>query len=189
MDATGPVRILGIAGSLRKASFNRAALRAALELVPADATLEAFELDGIPPFNQDEERSVPPRVAELKARIRAADAILIVTPEYNYGMPPALLNALNYLYVEWNYKAAGLVHYGGVSGGTRSAQVTKQSLCALKMVPLTESVTIPFVAQHIDEAGCPFHGASSLDGVVAPTDVHEAHAGPAEITRPLEVVA
>ena len=42
---------------------------------------------------------------------------------------------------------------------------------------------------HVDQGGCPFHGESSLDGIVAPTDVHEAHAGPAEITRPLEVVA
>jgi NAD(P)H-dependent FMN reductase len=95
-------------------------------------------------------------------KVKGTDTFVFVTPEYNYGMPPALLNALNYLYVEWNYKAAGLVHYGGISGGTRSAQVTKQTLCALKMVPLTESVTIPFVAQHIDETGN-FKGGDPFD--------------------------
>ena len=90
------VRILGIAGSLRKESYNRAALRAAQGLVPADATLDAFELEGIPLFNQDHEKSLPPRVAELKAKVRAADAVLIVTPEYNYSIPGVLKNAIDW---------------------------------------------------------------------------------------------
>ena len=66
---TTPIRILGIAGSLRRGSYNRAALRAATELAPKDATVETFELDGIPPFNQDEEQNPPAKVAELKRRI------------------------------------------------------------------------------------------------------------------------
>ena len=70
---SGAVRILGIPGSLRKASFNRAALRAAHELAPPDATPETFDLDGIPPFNEDDERTPPARVVELKRRIREAD--------------------------------------------------------------------------------------------------------------------
>ena len=78
-----PLTILGISGSLRRASYNTAALRAAAGLVPAGARLEPFELHGIPGFNQDDERQPPPRVAELRARVRAADAILFVTPEYN----------------------------------------------------------------------------------------------------------
>ena len=78
---TQPVRILGIAGSLRRASFNRAALRAARELLPEGATLDIFELHGIPGFNQDDEGNPPPQVVELKRRIRQADAVLIVTPE------------------------------------------------------------------------------------------------------------
>ena len=77
----GSVRILGIPGSLRKASFNRAALRAAQELVPPDATLDTFDLEGVPPFNEDHEQTPPARVIELKAKIREADAILIATPE------------------------------------------------------------------------------------------------------------
>ena len=76
-----PVRILGIAGSLRRESFNRAALRAASGLAPAGTAVDILELDGIPGFNEDEERHPPPKVVELKRRVREADAVLIVTPE------------------------------------------------------------------------------------------------------------
>ncbi len=75
------IRILGIAGSLRRESYNRAALRAATQLVPDGASIEIFELDGLPGFNEDEEQNPPAKVVELKRRIREADAILIVTPE------------------------------------------------------------------------------------------------------------
>src|SRR4029450_7709855 len=61
-----PIRILGIAGSLRRGSYNRAALRAATELAPKGVTVETFELGGIPPFDQDEERKLPAKVTELK---------------------------------------------------------------------------------------------------------------------------
>ena len=90
------ISILGFAGSLRKGSYNRALLRAALELVPDDANLEVFELDGIPLFNQDRESSPPEKVKEFKEKIQAADAILIVTPEYNYSMPGVLKNAIDW---------------------------------------------------------------------------------------------
>ena len=69
-----PVRILGIAGSLRRDSYNRATLRAATELAPEGASIETFELDGLPGFNQDDEQNPPTRVVELKRRIREADA-------------------------------------------------------------------------------------------------------------------
>jgi chromate reductase len=92
----GPVRILGIAGSLRRASYNRAALAAAQQLVPSDATLERFDLDGIPGFNQDDEQHPPAKIVELKAKVRAADAILFVTPEYNYSVPGVLKNAIDW---------------------------------------------------------------------------------------------
>ena len=84
------------------------------------------------------------------ALISSLDAFVIVTPEYNYGTPPALLNALDHLFVEWNYKTAGFVSYGGVSGGTRSVQMTKQVLTTLKMVPMVEAVNIPFVTQFVE---------------------------------------
>jgi tRNA pseudouridine(38-40) synthase len=87
------------------------------------------------------------------AKVAAADAFVFVTPEYNYGMAPALLNALDYLSHEWAYKAAGFVSYGGVSGGTRSVQMAKQVMTSLKLVPLPEGVAIPFYAKHLDAAG------------------------------------
>jgi chromate reductase len=87
--------ILGFAGSLRKGSYNKALLCAAVELAPEGVKLETFDLDGIPLFNQDQENEPAEKVREFKARIKAADAILIVTPEYNYSIPGVLKNAID----------------------------------------------------------------------------------------------
>ncbi len=84
------------------------------------------------------------------ASVKQADAFVFVTPEYNYGPPPSLLNALNYVYLEWNYAPAGFVSYGGVSGGLRSVQMVKGTVTALKMMPMFEGVPIPTVPQFID---------------------------------------
>lgn len=94
-----------------------------------------------------------PHTVGWSTRIDRADAFVIVTPEYNYGSPPALVNALDYLFHEWNYKPVGFVSYGGVSGGTRSVQMTKQIVTALKMMPMFEAVAIPSFPQYIDKAG------------------------------------
>jgi NAD(P)H-dependent FMN reductase len=83
--------------------------------------------------------------------VEAADAFVFVAPEYNYGPSPALLNALDYVYVEWNYKPAAFVSYGSVSGGLRGVQMTKQTLSALKMVPIVEAVAIPMVQNQIKD--------------------------------------
>lgn len=80
------------------------------------------------------------------ATVARADAYVFVTPEYNYGPPPSLLNALDYLVHEWAYKPVGFVSYGGVSGGTRSVQMTKLVVTALKMMPMVEAVNLPFFA-------------------------------------------
>jgi len=88
-------KILGFAGSLRRASYNKALLRAAYELAPEGIELEIFDLEGIPPFNQDLEQHQPERVKEFKAKLREADAILIATPEYNYSIPGVLKNAID----------------------------------------------------------------------------------------------
>jgi NAD(P)H-dependent FMN reductase len=85
------------------------------------------------------------------ASVAAADAFVFVTPEYNYGPTPALLNALDYVYKEWNYKPAAFVSYGGVSGGIRAVQTTKQTLTTLKVVPLVEAVVVQMVAKQLDE--------------------------------------
>jgi NAD(P)H-dependent FMN reductase len=85
------------------------------------------------------------------ASVAAADAFVFVTPEYNFNPPPALINALNYVYKEWNYKPVGFVSYGGISGGLRSVQSAKLLVTTLKMVPLVEAVVVPMVSQQINE--------------------------------------
>ena len=91
------VKVLGIAGSLRKGSYNKLALRAAMELKPADMEMESFDIAAIPLYDEDvRERGFPAAVEELREKIRAADALLIVTPEYNYSMPGVLKNAIDW---------------------------------------------------------------------------------------------
>lgn len=90
---------------------------------------------------------------DWSATVEAADAFVFVMPEYNYGFNAPLKNALDYLHHEWAYKPVGLVSYGGVAAGTRAAQMLKQVVTTLKMTPLVESVSIPFVAQFLDEEG------------------------------------
>lgn len=85
------------------------------------------------------------------ATVKAADAFLFVIPEYNYSMPPALLNAVDYLFHEWAYKPAAFVSYGGLSGGTRSQQSAKPVLTSMKMMPIPEAVSIPFVRNFLKD--------------------------------------
>ena len=123
-----PFTILGIPGSLRKQSWNRAALRAAQQLVPDGVELKIFELDGIPLFNQDDEAHPPVRVAEMKAAVRAADAILIATPEYNYSVPGALKNAIDwasrpYGDSAWSGKSVAILGASPGTLGTVRAQI------------------------------------------------------------------
>jgi len=87
------------------------------------------------------------------ASVAAADAYVFVTPEYNYGPPPSFVNALTYVYREWNHKAAGFVSYGGVSGGMRAVQAERLMLTSLKVMPMAEQVSIPMVGQQIDGEG------------------------------------
>lgn len=91
------------------------------------------------------------RTKGWSARISALDAFVFVTPEYNHSAPPALINALDHLYNEWNYKAAAFVSYGGVSGGLRSVQAVKPLLAALKIVPIVEAVGLPFVHKLVQD--------------------------------------
>jgi len=91
------LRVLGIAGSLRSGSFNRALLRAAQELAPAGLEVVSFDIAPVPLYNADvEAQGDPAPVAALKTAIREADALLIVTPEYNYGVPGVLKNAIDW---------------------------------------------------------------------------------------------
>ena len=90
---------------------------------------------------------------DWSASVESADAFVFVTPEYNHGMPASLKNAIDYLHNEWQYKPVGFVSYGGVAAGTRAVQMTKQVVTALKMSPVTEAVSIPFVTQFLDDEG------------------------------------
>jgi len=85
------------------------------------------------------------------AIVEGADAIVMVTSEYNYGYPAALKNAIDYLHNEWRYKPVGFVSYGGVAAGTRAVQQLKQVVSALSMMPIAPSVNIPFVQQFLDD--------------------------------------
>jgi NAD(P)H-dependent FMN reductase len=97
------------------------------------------------------------------AQVERADAFVFVTPEYNYSAPPALLNALNYLFREWAYKPCAFVSYGGASGGTRSVQVAKMSATTLKMMPIPEAVSLPFVTKHLPDPAGPFVPDAPVD--------------------------
>jgi len=155
-----PVRILGIAGSLRKQSFNRMTLQAATKLAPKDATLDIFDLHQIPLFNQDEERNPPPSVVELKKQARGADAILFVTPEYNYGLPGVLKNAIDwasrpYGDSAWDGKPVAVMSASvGVFGGVRAQYALRQSFVFLNMYPLNQpEVMIATASEKFDAEG------------------------------------
>src|ERR1700688_1973382 len=97
MSDSGTVRILGIAGSLRRGSFNAATLRAAQELVPAGMTIDAFDIAPIPLYNEDvRQQGFPAPVEDMPARIKGADGLLLVTPEFNYSIPGVLKNAIDW---------------------------------------------------------------------------------------------
>jgi chromate reductase len=92
------MRILGISGSLRRDSHNTRLLRGVGNLLPEGVELDVFgQLGAIPPYNEDEEHQTPPAVAELKAAIAGADAVLVATPEYNGSIPGVLKNALDWV--------------------------------------------------------------------------------------------
>ena len=132
-------KILGINGSLRKQSFNRMALQAAQKLVPADTTLDIYELDGIPLFNQDEEKSPVAAVTKFKAAIRAADAILFAVPEYNYSISGVLKNAIDqaarpYGDSAWAGKPVAIIGASvGVLGTARAQYHLRQTFVFLNM--------------------------------------------------------
>src|ERR687885_334855 len=136
------LKILAFAGSLRVGSYNKALLRAATNLLPENATLEIFDLDGIPPFNQDLEMNMPEKVTEFKSKIRKADAILIATPEYNYSVPGVLKNA-----IDWASRPYGDNSFDGkpvaimsaspgMLGGVRAQYHLRQSFVFLNMYPV-----------------------------------------------------
>ena len=98
MNDASTVKIVGISGSLRRASFNSAALRAAQELTPPGMTIDIFDISAIPLYNEDvKAQGFPPVVTDLRARIKAADGLLLATPEYNYSTSGVLKNVIDWV--------------------------------------------------------------------------------------------
>jgi chromate reductase len=154
------ITILGIAGSLRKDSYNKAALRFAQSVCPDGARLEICDLAGLPLFNQDEEKSPTPKVTEFKQRIRAADAILISTAEYNYGIPGVLKNAIDvasrpYGDSAWNGKPVAIMSAAmGSAGGLRAQYQLRQFFVFLNMDAVVQpEVAIAAAHQRFDDKG------------------------------------
>lgn len=119
------------------------------EIVPIDLKEVNLPLLDEPkhPLMHDYQFEHTKRWSEL---VTPLDAIVWVTPEYDYFTPGALVNAIDYLSTEWSYKPAGFVGYGGISGGLRSIQAAKPLLTSVKMMPIPESVSIHFVQNNLE---------------------------------------
>jgi len=115
----------------------------------AEINLPLLDESGHPRMGQYEHQ----HTKDWAARIASSDAFCFVMPEYNGGFPASFKNAVDYLHNEWQYKPAGFVSYGGLSGGLRAVQMAKQILTVLKIFPVSEGVVIPFVSQMIDDNG------------------------------------
>ena len=139
-----PIKILAFTGSLRKDSFNKALIRAAIEVTPENVAIEVFDLEGIPPFNQEFVTNPPQRVVEFKEKIRNADALLIATPEYNYSIPGVLKNAIDY---------ASRPNEGRF-GGARAQYHLRQTFVFLNMQPVNRpEVMLSDSSHNVDADG------------------------------------
>jgi chromate reductase len=152
--------ILGIAGSIRKGSFNRLTLKAAQGLAPEGTRIDTFDIDGLPGFTQDDEANPPAKVVELKQQIRSADAILLVTPEYNYSVPGVLKNAIDwasrpYGDSAWNGKAVAVMGATvGTLGSARAQYHLRQMFVFLNMYAVNQpEVMISNAHKLFDEQG------------------------------------
>jgi NAD(P)H-dependent FMN reductase len=112
---------------------------------------------GLPVFDEPEHPATGKYVNEhtkrWSASVAAADAFIFVVPEYDHHAPSSLINAMQYLYREWNYKPVAFVSYGGQAGGARSGEVTRLFCTGFKLVPLVEGVMLPFFEKQIDGSG------------------------------------
>jgi len=152
-------RILGLAGSLRQASFHRGIVRAAHEVAPEWMSCENFDLARIPYFNQDtEDEGNPEPIKELREKIRAYDAVLIATPEYDYAIPGVLTSALDWCLrsrhepTPFHHKPVGLVGASPGGGGTARGQlVLRQILLHPPAYVMPEpQMLIPYSRQKFD---------------------------------------
>ncbi len=154
------IKILAFTGSLRQGSYNKAALRAAQKLAPEGVAVEIIDLAGLPFFNEDlESEGVPVVVEEFKARIIAADALLICTPEYNFSIPPVLKNALDWAsrgeVTPVSGKPAAIMSAStGMLGGSRVQYHLRQVCTSLNLLVINRpEVFIAHAHTKFDEEG------------------------------------
>lgn len=157
---TDKIKIIGFSGSLRKGSFNTAALAAAQQLCGDDAEIEIFDISDFPPFNQDREQDPPANVAKIKAALRAADAVIFSSPEYNYSVPGHLKNVIDWAsrpYGDSAWEGKPALIMGASSGAIGTARMQyhlRQTMVFLNMFPLNKpEVMIGNAAGKFDENG------------------------------------
>jgi chromate reductase, NAD(P)H dehydrogenase (quinone) len=155
-----PIKVLAFAGSLRKGSYNKVLINTAIEVTPENVEIEVFDLEGIPPFNQEFVTSPPQRVVEFKKKIRHTDALLIATPEYNYSIPGVLKNAIDYASrpKEDNplegKPVAIMSASTGRFGGARAQYHLRQTFVFLNMQPVNHpEVMLSDATNNVDAAG------------------------------------
>ena len=155
-----PLKILAIPGSLRRASFNRALARAVVDLVPAGVIVELTDLRDIPIFDDDVSVvGAPPAVVALKASIAAADAVFIATPEYNYGVPGVLKNAIDWTSrggnQPWKGKPVAIAGASNGGFGTVRAQIALRPVleCLDARLVASPQVHVSFAQDKIDAEG------------------------------------
>jgi len=154
------VKILGIAGSLRIRSYNKGLLRSAIADKPKDVEIETFNIGKLPLFDEDLEGGQPREVQNLKNRIKEADAVLFVTPEYNYSIPGVLKNAIDwgsrpYIDNSWAGKPVAVMGASTSGFGTvRSQMHLRQCFVFLDMHPINRpELMISNAAEKFDENG------------------------------------
>jgi chromate reductase, NAD(P)H dehydrogenase (quinone) len=160
MPAEKQTKVLGICGSLRKASYNRMALNAAIEVAPPGMTIETFDIAPIPSYNKDvEDQGFPEAVLALGAKIAAADAALFVTPEYNYSVPGVLKNAFDWVSRHpdqpFNRKPVAIMGASpGLLGTARAQYHLRQSCVFVNAFPLNRpEVMIGRAREKFDQDG------------------------------------
>jgi chromate reductase len=156
------LHVLGIAGSLRAASFNRGLLRAASRAVPPGVLVESIEIGAIPGYNADLDKDPPVPVAELAAKVRGADAILLVTPEYNFSIPGVLKNTIDWVSrVEvvkapaFRGKPVGIIGAStGPLGSARAQYDLRRVLQSLEAYPMPRpELFVSFAPKKFDSQG------------------------------------
>ncbi len=155
-----PIKVLAFAGSLRRGSYNKALIRAAVNVKPDSMSIEVFDLEGIPPFNEDLISVAPAKVIEFKNKIRSSDALLIAIPEYNFSVSGVLKNALDWASrpKEGNplqgKPVAIMSASTGRFGGARAQYHLRQSFIFLDMHPVNHpEVMLSSAKNNVDANG------------------------------------